>query len=294
MSFEKFSGLPAFVRSVEAGSFTAAARSLETTPSAVSRSIARLEKRLGVTLFQRSTRAFVLTSEGQTYYERVAPLIRGLEDASDVLAIPESAAGKLRVSLPVDLGRTLLDPITREWMAGNPELSIEVNISDRHVDVIREGFDIAIRAGRAVDSGLYAHTLASLPLVLVASPAYLRKHGVPKRKDDLVAHLHVRYKLDGRVVPIVFADGVRIPIDGVFDADNGDAMRVAALNGLGIAQMLRPAVQHDLDAGRLMEVLPDARLSAVPVVALHAFGQGLPVRARTFIDFVSKQLAQTK
>ncbi|RQR32844.1 MULTISPECIES: LysR family transcriptional regulator [unclassified Burkholderia] len=294
MAFEKFSGLPAFVRSVEAGSFTAAARSLETTPSAVSRSVARLEKRLGVTLFQRSTRAFVLTSEGQTYYERVAPLMRGLEDASDVLTTPEKAVGKLRVSLPVDLGRTLLEPITRELMGSNPELSLEVNISDRHVDVIREGFDVAIRAGCAVDSRLYAHTLMSLPLVLVASPNYLLKHGMPKGKDDLVAHLHVRYKLDGRVVPIVFADGTSIPIDGMFDADNGDAMRVAALNGLGIAQILRTAVQPDLDSGRLTEVLPDVKLSAVPVIALHAFGKGLPARARIFIDFVSQQLARSR
>jgi DNA-binding transcriptional LysR family regulator len=291
MSVERFSGLPAFVRSVEAGSFTAAARSLGTTPSAVSKSVARLEKRLGVTLFQRSTRAFVLTSEGQTYYERIAPLMRGLDEADEVLATPATAVGTLRVSLPGDLGRALLDPVTRQLMARNPELALEVSVSDRHVDVIREGFDIAIRVGHVVDSGLYVLPMVSLPLVLVASPAYLRAAGTPRTIDDLAVHRHVRYRLNGRVIPITFADGTTLAIDGSFDADSGDAMRIAAVNGLGIAQILRTTVQHDLDAGRLHVVLPDVPLSSVPVQALHAFGRSVPTRARIFIDFLAEQLA---
>jgi DNA-binding transcriptional LysR family regulator len=286
MSVERFSGLPAFVRSVEAGSFTAAARSLGTTPSAVSKSVARLEKRLGVTLFQRSTRAFVLTSEGQTYYERIAPLMRGLDEADEVLATPATAVGTLRVSLPGDLGRALLDPVTRQLMARNPELALEVSVSDRHVDVIREGFDIAIRVGHVVDSGLYV-----LPLVLVASPAYLRAAGTPRTIDDLAVRRHVRYRLNGRVIPITFADGTTLAIDGSFDADSGDALRIAAVNGLGIAQILRTTVQRDLDAGRLHVVLPDVLLSSVPVQALHAFGRSVPNRARIFIDFIAEQLA---
>jgi DNA-binding transcriptional LysR family regulator len=291
MSVERFSGLPAFVRSVEAGSFTAAARALGTTPSAVSKSVARLEKRLGVTLFQRSTRAFVLTSEGQTYYERVAPLMRGLEEADEVLAAPATAVGTLRVSLPGDLGRTLLDPITRLFMARNPELVLDVSISDRHVDVIREGFDIAIRAGHVVDSGLHAHPMVGLPLVLVASPEYLRGCGTPASIADLSSHRHVRYRLNGRAMPIAFADGTTQAVAGAFDADSGDAMRVAAVNGAGIAQILKTTVQADIDAGRLQIVLPDERLTVVPVQALHAFGRSMPTRARLFIEFVARQLA---
>jgi len=291
MSSEKFSGLPAFVRAVEAGSFTAAARLLDTTPSAVSRSVARLEKRLGVTLFQRSTRAFVLTLEGQTYYERIAPFIRGLEEADQVLAAPATAAGKLRVSMPVDLGRALLEPITQELMKCNPELALEVSVSDRHVELIREGFDIAIRAGHVMDSGLYAQPMATLPLVLVASPAYLRACGAPRTAADLAAHRHVRYRLNGRAIPVVFADGKTLSVDGLFDADSGDAMRVAAVNGLGIAQLLKTTVQRDLDAGRLQIVLPDVPLQSVPVQALHAFGRNVPARARIFIEFISRRLA---
>ncbi|MFM0019017.1 LysR family transcriptional regulator [Paraburkholderia azotifigens] len=291
MSVEKLSGLPAFVRSVEAGSFTAAARALGTTPSAVSKSVARLEKRLGVTLFQRSTRAFILTSEGQTYYEHIAPLMRGLAEADEALAKPATAVGTLRVSLPGDLGRALLEPVTRQLMARNRELSLEVSVSDRHVDVIREGFDIAIRVGHAVDSSLYTVPMASLPLVLVASPAYLQAAGAPRTIEDLTAHRHVRYRLNGRAIPITFANGTALSIGGSFDADSGDAMRIAAVNGLGIAQILRTTVQHDLDAGRLHIVLPDVSLRSVPVQALHAFGRSVPTRARLFIDFIAEQLA---
>ncbi len=293
MSVERLSGLPAFVRAVEAGSFTAAARSLRTTPSAVSKSVARLEKRLGVRLFQRSPRAFVLTHEGQVYYERIAPPMRALEEADDVLTAPATAVGRLRVSLPGDLGRALLEPLTQKLMPDNPALALEVSISDRHVDLIREGFDIALRVGQTVDSRLYAQPIADLPLLLVASPDYLRRHGTPESRHDLAAHRHVRYWLNGRAMPVIFGDGSSMTVEGVFDADSGDAMRVAAVNGLGIAQLLRTTVKADLAANRLSVVLPDIALATIPVQALHAFGRSMPSRARIFIDFVAAELTQS-
>ncbi|TES61970.1 LysR family transcriptional regulator [Burkholderia cepacia] len=292
MSVDKFSGFPAFVRSVETGSFTAAAQSLGTTTSAVSKSVARLEKRLGVTLFQRSTRASVLTIEGQAFYERIAPLMRGLEDAEEVLRSPAAAAGRLRVSLPGELGRFLLDPVTRELLPNHPELALDVSVSDHHADLIRDRIDIAIRAGWLEDSGLYALPITSLRLVLVAAPAYLRERGSPRVAADLAAHRHVRYRLNGRPYPLNFADGTSSSIEGRFDADNGEAMRVAALNGLGIAQILEIAVRDDLAAGRPQAVLPDQALACVPVHAIHAFGKNMPTRARVFVDFVTAQLSK--
>ncbi|SAK97474.1 LysR family transcriptional regulator [Caballeronia hypogeia] len=290
MSAENFSGLPAFVRAVETGSFTLAAQSMDTTPSAVSKSVARLERRLGVTLFQRSTRAFVLTAEGRAYYERVAPLVAGLVRADEVLRAPTSASGKLRVSLPGALGRLLLEPITRQLMRENPALSIEASVSDRHVDLIRDGFDIAVRAGWPEDSRLHGKLIAKLPLALVASPEYLSERGTPRTMVELAAHRHVRYRLNGRAYPVLFADGPAMPVDGVFDADSAEAMRVAALNGLGIAQILRVAVRDDLTAQRLRVVLPDIELACMPVHAIHAFGRNMPTRARAFIDFVAAQI----
>ncbi|PLQ00529.1 LysR family transcriptional regulator [Cupriavidus pauculus] len=299
MSMERLHGLSAFVRAVEAGSFTGAARLLGTTPSAISKSISRLEARLGVKLFHRSTRAFVLTDEGQAYYARVAPLVRGLEEATEVLAKPAAAVGRLRVSLPGDLGKSLLGPITATLMPRHPRLSLDISLSDQHVDLIREGFDLALRAGHPTDSGLYARPLAELPLALVASPAYLARHGEPRTAADLGAHRHVRYRLGGQILPIAFADGTRVPLDaardgahdGIFDSDSGEAMRIAAVNGLGIAQLLRTVVQHDLDAGRLRVVLPDAALRPVPLQVLHGFGRRLPARAKVFVDFVAAELS---
>ncbi|NKJ47694.1 LysR family transcriptional regulator [Burkholderia sp. SG-MS1] len=253
MSLENLNGLSAFVRAAETGSFTGAARLLGTTPSAVSRSVARLEKRLGIKLFRRSTRATVLTMEGQTYYERIAPLIRGLEEADDGLATPLAAVGKLRVSMPGALGHILLDPLTGDLMTRHPGLLLDVNVSDHHVDVIREGFDLVIRAGEVVDSGLHARKLGDLPLVLVASSEYLGRYGVPNSVADLGMHRHVRYKLAGRALPIMFADGVSVPLEGAFDADSGDAMRLAALNGLGITQILKATVHK---SARLQSTSP--------------------------------------
>lgn len=291
MAVEHFHGLSAFVRSVEAGSFTGAARLLGTTPSAVSKSIARLEQRLGVRLFQRSTRAFVLTGDGQAYYERVAPLVRGLEEAGAELKTPNTAVGTLRVSMPVDLGRLLLEPITSRLMPHHPALALDVSLSDRYVDLIREGFDLALRVGTMMDSGLHARKLIDLPLVLVASPQYLARHGEPQTVADLAAHRHVRYRLDGQVLPIMLAKGERVPIDGMFDADSGQAMRIAAVNGQGIAQILKTTVQDDLDSGRLCLVLTHLPLMPVPLQVVHGFGRHLPIRAKIFIDFIASHLA---
>ena len=288
---ERLHGLSAFVRAVEARSFTGAARLLGTTPSAISKSISRLEARLGVKLIHRSTRAFALTDEGNAYYNRVAALVRGLEEASEVLARPAAAAGRLRVSMTNDLSRSLVGPITAKLMPRHPRLSLDIGVSDQHADLIREGFDLVLRAGYANDSGLYAMVLSTLPLTLVASPAYLVTHGKPDSVEDLRQHHHVRYRLAGQVMPIIFADGTRIPIEGAFDTDSGEAMRTAAVNGLGIAQLLRHIVQEDLDTGRLKVVLPDAALRPVPLQLLHGYGRRMPARAKVFIDFVAEELA---
>src|SRR5580698_4706658 len=147
MDSTQLQGLAAFVRAVEAGSFTAAAKLGGTTPSAVSKSIARLEKRLDVRLFRRSTRVTVLTKEGQRYYEEVAPLLEALAHAQDVLDPKRLIAGRLRVSLPADLGRTLLQAITTQFAPQFPEVVLDISLSDRRSDILREGFDLALRIG---------------------------------------------------------------------------------------------------------------------------------------------------
>lgn len=284
------SALVAFATTVEAGSFSAASRILDSSPSAVSKAIARLEQRFGVRLFQRSTRVLTLTPEGAAYYERVAPLLRALDDASEVMQPEATAQGRLRITAPGDLGRLLMTPIVDRFLPAHPALKLEMSLADRHVDLIREGFDLAIRAGQVADSDLNVRQLAQMPLALVASPAYLKRRGVPSSIADLSGHAHVRYLLSGSAFPITFASGEAIRPEGVFDTDDGTALRAAALGGLGIIQILRLAVAEDLAAGRLTVVLPDVQLPRVPISVLHAFGRHAPVRARLFIEFLAEQL----
>lgn len=280
-------GLAAFVNTVETGSFSAAARLAGTTPSSVSKSVARLEARLGVRLFTRSTRTLALTVEGAAYFERVTPLLRALAEAQDV--VQSAAEGRLRVSLPTDLGRLLLDPLTRTFMARHPGVRLELDMTDRRVDVVREGYDLALRAGEVQDTELIARPLGSAPLVLIASPEHLDRHGRPETIAQLATARHVRYRFGGRPYPITFADGTSLSPDGVLDCDSGFAMRAAAVNGVGIAQLLRWTVDDDIRAGRLEIVMPDAPLPAVPLRILHAFGRFQPLRARLFSDFVAEQ-----
>ncbi|BEP51924.1 LysR family transcriptional regulator (plasmid) [Variovorax sp. V116] len=275
---------------MEAGSFSAAARTLGTSPSAVSKSVARLEQRFGVRLFQRSTRMLSLTQEGAAYYERIAPLLRALDQAGDAMRPAGIAQGVLRITAPGDLGRILLEPVIGRFLPRHPELKLEMSLADRHVDLIREGYDIAIRAGQVADSDLTARRLADLPLVLVASPVYLARRGTPDSIEALHSHAHVRYMLGGKAFPIRFADGSVLNPAGVFDTDNSVALRIAALGDLGIVQILRLFVQDDIDAGRLVPVLPSQPLPLVTVSALHAFGRQAPARARLFIEFLAAEL----
>ncbi|CAN7661819.1 LysR family transcriptional regulator [Variovorax paradoxus] len=283
-------GLVAFASAVEAGSFSAAARTLGTSPSAVSKSVARLEQRFGVRLFQRSTRMLSLTQEGAAYYERIAPLLRALDQAGDAMRPAGIAQGVLRITAPGDLGRILLEPVIGRFLPRHPELKLEMSLADRHVDLIREGYDIAIRAGQVADSDLTARRLADLPLVLVASPVYLARRGTPDSIEALHSHAHVRYMLGGKAFPIRFADGSVLNPAGVFDTDNSVALRIAALGDLGIVQILRLFVQDDIDAGRLVPVLPSQPLPLVTVSALHAFGRQAPARVRLFIEFLAAEL----
>lgn len=287
---EKTAGLVAFVRTVDAGSFHAASRLVGSSPSAVSKSVARLERRLGVRLIQRSTRRLGLTSEGLAYYERVAPLLRALDDAEDIVQVADTARGLLRVTAPVELGRGLIATWAQAFLAQHGEVKVELSVTDRHADLIREGYDVAVRMGALSDTGLVARKIANLPIVLVASPAYVERRGRPASVEDLANHDFIRYQMAGRPYPVTFADGTMIVPDGRLDTDDG-AIRNAALAGAGIAHLMRFAVQGDLDAGRLVRILPEVAMPTMPVHIVHAYGRQLPVRARLFVDFLASQMA---
>jgi DNA-binding transcriptional LysR family regulator len=289
---EKTTGLVAFVRTVDAGSFSAASRLIGSSQSAVSKSVARLERRLGVRLIQRSTRTLSLTAEGQAYYERVAPPLRSIEDAEDVVQVASEAKGLLRVSAPQEFGGMLIAGWAPEFLARHPGLKLELNVTDRNVDIIREGYDLAARMGTLRDSELISRKLADLHWVLVASPAYIEGRGRPETIEDLRSHSCLRYLTSGRPSPFAFANGESVIPEGAFDTDDSGSIRQAAVNGGGIAYQLRMTVTDLLADGRLMELLPHLAMPTLPAYALHAFGRQLPIRGRLFIDFMVEKLSK--
>jgi DNA-binding transcriptional LysR family regulator len=287
---EKTSGLAAFVRTLDAGSFAEAGRLLGATPSAVSKSVARLERRLGVRLIQRSTRTLSATAEGAAYYERVAPLLRAIDDAEAVVQHADTARGVLRVTVPVLFGRPLIAAWSEWFVVRHPAIRLELSVTDRQVDLIREGYDVAVRMGRLEDTGLVGRSLGTARFMLAASPGYLQRRGLPRSLAELRRHACLRFVSAGRPSPWGFADGTDFAPEGPFDTDDGLTLRHAALAGAGIAQLPHFAIADDLAAGRLAEVLPDRPMIGIPIHALHAFGRQLPLRARLFIDFLVERM----
>ncbi|MBZ9782122.1 LysR family transcriptional regulator [Pseudomonas sp. REP124] len=282
--------LIAFVRAVEAGSFSAAARNAGTTPSAISKSVARLESELNAKLFRRSTRMLSLTPEGQAFFERVAPLLQAIDDSADALRHTGGARGHLRVSMPSELGRLLMPRIHSVFLAEHPEVELDLTLLDHHVEVIREGYDVIFRVGSLADSDLKSRTLAQLEMALVASPGFLERSGNPTSIEELRALPFVRYQLNGRTLPIVFANGETVVPRGRIGLDSGFGLRAAALEGMGIAYLMRCTVQRDLDGGDLVQVLPGEQLPVLAMHSLHAFGSLTPIRIKLFADFVQQEL----
>ena len=285
-------GLVAFVRAVEAGSFSAAARDLGTTPSAVSKSVARLERHLGARLFRRSTRFLALTPEGQAFFDRVSPLLQEIEQSGDVVQPSADLRGRLRVSLPSEIARLLMDAILTRFLTHHPSLDLEIGITDRPVDLVREDYDVAFRVGHQPGSDLMVRTLAQLEMVLVASPALLARWGVPRDIDGLRALPFARYVVGRRVPEIRFADGTTLVTRGRVGFDSGFGLRAAAKLGMGVAYLTRCIVEEDLRRGDLVVVLPDKPLPSLPFQALHAFGQGAPMRIRILSDFIAEEIGR--
>jgi DNA-binding transcriptional LysR family regulator len=284
------SNLITFVRVVEAGTFSAAARNAGTTPSAISKSIARLEAELNATLFRRSTRTLSLTPEGQAFFERVAPLLQALDDSADAIRPAGNARGHLRVSMPSELGRLMLTRIHSVFLADNPSIDLDLTLLDHHVDLISEGYDVIYRVGLLSDSSLRARKLARMDMVLVASPGFIDLQGQPDSIEDLRRLSFVRYQLWGRTLPIVFDSGETLLPQGRVGVDSGFALRTAVLGGMGVAYLMRCTVQQDLDQGRLVQLLQKRPLPSLDLHAVHAYGANTPVRVKLFTDFVQREV----
>lgn len=291
---DQLGGLAAFVQAAETRSFVAAGRVLGVSASAISKSIARLETRLGVRLFHRSTRSITLTAEGSTFLESCRRILCEIQIAeqtlSDAMAAPR---GRLRVSLP--LVGDLLNPVLAAFVRRYPDIELDLDFTDRRVDVIEEGFDAVIRSGDAMDSRLMSRNLGAFHLRLVASHGYLKERGTPASPADLKQHtgLFYKYPSTGKVEAWPVPGWEKTCVTGLTAAvtcNTIDALVHFAEQGLGIASLPDFAVRSALAQGRLQSVLEAHTEHASSFRVLWPSSKHLAPKLRAFIDFVSEQV----
>lgn len=281
--------LEIFARVVTTGSMSAAGRALGLALAVISKSIKRLEERLGTRLLQRTTRQISLTEAGQGFYARVLAILAGVEEAEAfVLGRGAKMQGMLKVSAPTSFGRMHIAPHLKPFMDRFPDLSINLLLTDDYTDLIADGLDLAIRIGEPVDSSLVARRIAPVRRILCAAPAYLKAQGTPKTLDDLKTHACLRphnndaWRLDGPDGPLV------IRPEGRLITNSSEVIREAVLSGMGIALRSTWDIGPELKSGRLVQVLPGIEGSRnVTLSAVYPSRQFLPAKVRAFIDFLT-------
>ena len=273
------------------GSFANAAKALRLTPSAVSRSIARLEQRLGVTLVRRTTRALALTREGMAYRDRMMVLLTDMMELETGLGEERGAPrGVLRINASPSFGVEWLIPMLPDFRARYPAVRIDLTLSDAIVDLVEERADIAIRIGPLRDTRLRAKKLGHSRMALVASPDYLARRGTPATPNDLAGHDCLRFSFRRSVDSWPFRIGrktVQLPVEGAYFGNSGEVVRQMAVAGCGIARHGYFHVARDLEAGRLIEILADYAVGdGEDIHALYAAEDRTAARVRAFLDFL--------
>lgn len=296
MAFDSrlLSGIQVLVAAVEAGSFVRAGASLGITQSGVSRAIARLEQRVGVRLFDRTARAVALTDEGRRFYQRVKPLLAGVEDAATEAAGAAAVVrGRLRVNIDPFFARLVLAPRLGKFLAAYPELSVEIVGRDRLGDLVADGFDAAVRFGEPEPSALVARRLLDTRVLTCAAPSYLARHGRPAHPRELGEGRHecIHYfdPVTGRPFPWEFHRGrqkLGVAVAGRLAVNNVDTMLGACAAGHGVAQVLALGTEDLLSRGKLIELFPDWPGEQFPLYVYHLSRHVPPAKVRVFLDFV--------
>jgi DNA-binding transcriptional LysR family regulator len=284
-----------FTRVVELGGFSAAARALRMTPSAISKLVGRLETRLGARLVNRSTRTLQVTPEGRLFYDRSIRLLADMDEVERSVAQAEAPTGKIRVSANVPVGRQLLLPIVPAFLEAYPELSLEISLTDLVIDLLEQRTDVALRSGPLKSSQLVARKLGAARMIIVGSPGYLARCGVPKTPRELAQHnrLGFNYARTAKGWPLIDGDVERsIPPKGNVKVSDGDTLRTLAVGGVGLARLASFMVTEDIAAGRLVPVLETFNPGDLDELHAVYLGQGglLPVRIRVFLDFLSQHI----
>ncbi len=292
---DDLAGLRIFERIVAGGSLSSAARELGLSLAVVSKRLAAMERRLDVRLLNRSTRRLSLTEEGALFHEHCLRVLAAVDEAeATLLGRHDRVVGTLRVAAPNSLGRRQLVPLLARFARAHPGLHVQLSLSDGVVDLVQGGFDLAVRYGVLADSRLIARELAPNRRVLCASPEYAARRGLPQRLAELARHECI---LIGQA-PVAewrFGRGrneTAVRVQGSFVCDDGEAAHALALQGVGIALKSIWDVGDDLQAGRLLQVLPRHAIAAAPLHAVYLHGRHLAPRVRLFVDFLAGQLRE--
>ena len=282
-----------FTRVAETKSFTGAAELLGLPKSTVSRKLAQLEERLGVRLVQRTTRKLALTDIGEAYYERCARIVSDVAAAEQVVTdMQATPRGRVRISAPVDLSSKYLGAVIAEFLVEHPDISVELDASDRVVDLIEEGYDLAVRFGPMPESTLIARKLCTLKQVMVATPAYLAKRGTPTTIDQLEEHDRLLFQPSARTTWTLISGDQTYEFGrpARFASNNIAAVRDVTVAGGGISLMSDFMVACDIAKGRLVQVMPEWTGRETDIHAVYPARQNLPPRLQLFLEHLGKAL----
>ncbi len=293
---DRLDAIEMFVRVVESGSFSTVARQRGVGQPAVSKQIAALEAHLGVQLMLRTSRSLTLTEAGQDFYELAIRLMGDLDAAESRVGRRQvSPSGLVRATVAPVFGGLYIVPRLQEFFACYPEIAVELLISDRPVNLIEEGVDVAVHNGELSDSTLIARRIAATPIVTVATPAYLEKHGAPATPSELDRHACIIFAPRGAPRPWgfkgKFGDIVHQP-RGPFRSNDAEQIRAAVMAGLGLAHTPGWLFAHEIATGAVHRVLRDYEPADLPISAVHTGGRRLPSKVRVFIDFLAEIFAE--
>ena len=285
--------LRVFTRVVELGSITSGGRDLRLTPAVASKRIKELEKHLGVRLFNRTTRALTPTEVGKVFYDYAVKALESIEDAEAAVAsFSDTPRGVIRVTAPLGAGRRIIAPLVPRFVEKFPATEVHMRLSDRKVDILSDGLDVAFFIGTPQDSNLKLRKISDCPRVLCAAPEYLEKHGTPRTPDDLLSDEHncllLRYPRSPEYYWVLQtpAGPRKLQVSGKMDADHGDVLTDWALSGYGIVNKPRFDVAQHLESGRLVEILKDTPPPPTIFGCLYPHRRLQDPKIRHFVDFV--------
>jgi DNA-binding transcriptional LysR family regulator len=288
---DRLQAMEMFVRVVETGSFSKAAREFATTQPTVTKQVAAIEERLKVRLLNRNTRGVSLTEAGALYYEKCKTIVREAEEADNVVRMRQTQAqGLLRVGSSVAFGRRVIVPLALDFMRQHPQLQVDLSFEDRYTDLVAQGIDVAIRMGKLADSALGARFLGTNPWLMVASPKYLRRAGAPRRPQDLSGHETLIYSsVQGNDVWRVLSprgEASTVPVTARLRSNNLSAVLAAARSDMGIAALPWYVAADSLNAGAVVEVLKGHSLPEQEIHAVYPSPKLVPQKVQAFIAFL--------